>query len=181
MSRRQTILIAGWTLALFVWPASSVAAQRVALAEGDHVRVSWREPGSSSAEGRYVQGSPDSLSFTTREGVRLTVPLASVNRLDVALGFRDRGKEVALGGAAVGVLIGAVVGITTADKQGSPLTDGSYPTLSDPTTSGILGGLAGGLAGAFIGTWIGRSMQTIRWQRVNPTSLNVSVGLRLAR
>ena len=179
MSRGRTMLTAVCALVLAsAWTTSAQAQHR--LVEGDRVRVSWRDRMSNSAEGRYLTASSDSVAFTTREGVRLAVPLRSVQRIDVALGVRTRQREFALGGAGVGGVIGAIVGAASAKKEAT-LTGAEYPTLGDPFTGGVLGGLAGGLAGVFIGGLIGKGMQTDRWQRVDLRAYNVSLGIRMAR
>ena len=123
---------------------------------------------------------PDSLVFITRENVRLAVPVKSVTRMEMALGLRNRQREGVIAGVLAGGLAGAVVGASSATKDAT-LTGSSYPTLGDPTTSGILGALAGGLAGAFVGGFIGHNMRTDRWQEVKVGSLNVSAGLRVGR
>jgi hypothetical protein len=181
MSRRETLLTAGCALALCITLGTRVEAQRIALAEGDRLRITWRTSMSNSAEGRYAPSPPDSLSFVTGEGVRLTVPTAAVTRMELGIGTRNRGREVGLIGAGVGAVVGAVVGAASAKKDVSPVGESSYPTLGDPATGGVIGALGGGLAGVFIGTWIGRGMKTVNWQRVSPNMINVSVGLRVVR
>jgi hypothetical protein len=179
MSHRRLMPSALVGLAFFILGASDAGAQqRITLANGDRIRVDWRDLGTSSADGRYVEGAADSLIFTTREGVRLAVPRRSVTRLQVALGQRNRGREFAIGGVVVGAAVGVALGVASAGEKQETLTGSSYPTLGDPTTSGILGGLAGGLAGAFIGTWLGRTRTTDRWQDVNLSSFNVSMGVK---
>jgi hypothetical protein len=178
MSHRRTMLTVLCVLTLSS-TAATVALAQHQLVDGDRVRVGWRDRMDNSAEGRYVTGPADSLVFTTREGVRLAVPLRAVRRLDVALGVRTRQKEFALGGAAVGGVVGAIIGVTSAKKEAT-LTGAEYPTLGDPVTGGILGGLAGGLAGAFVGGLIGRSKVTDRWQSVDLRGYNVSLGIRMA-
>ncbi|MEO6525574.1 MAG: hypothetical protein ABIP93_03005 [Gemmatimonadaceae bacterium] len=180
MSRCRATLTIGCSLAASIACAPVVAAQRIPLHEGDRVRVDWRSTMSNSAEGRYVAASPDSVTFTTREGVRLAVATRSVSRLQVGLGVRTRQREGAIGGAIVGGVLGAVVGATSADKQVT-ITGSTYPTLGDPFSSGVLGALGGGLVGAFLGRAIGRGMETVAWRNVDPSSLNVSVGLRIVR
>jgi outer membrane lipoprotein SlyB len=179
MPRRRTMLTAVCTLVL-AGASAPVAEAQHRLVEGDRIRVSWRDRMSNSAEGRYQQASSDSIAFTTREGVRLAVPLRSVQKLDVALGVRTRQREFALGGAGVGGVIGAIVGAASAKKEAT-LTGPEYPTLGDPFTGGVVGGLAGGLAGAFVGGLIGRGMQADRWQSVDLRAYNVSLRIRMAR
>jgi hypothetical protein len=167
-------------LLLLVAGARGVAAQGVTLADGDRIRVDWRDRMSNSAEGRYREGTSDSLVFVTRDGVRLAVPRSSVDRVQVALGVRSRAREYAFGGALGGGIVGAVIGASTAKKQ-STLTGDRYDTLSDPTTNGIVGALVGGVAGAFVGSWIGKTKTTDRWQDINPSAYRVSMGLRFVR
>ena len=180
MSFTRPISRALLALMLLVARARGAAAQGVALADGDRIRVDWRDRTSNSAEGRYREGPADSLVFVTREGVRLAVPRSSVNRVQVALGMRSRSREYAFGGALGGGIVGAVIGASTAEKQ-STLAGDKYATLGDPITNGIVGALVGGVAGAFVGSWIGRAKTSDRWQDVDPSSYRVSMGLRILR
>jgi hypothetical protein len=176
MSHHRPTSCALVALVLLIAGARGAGAQGAALADGDRIRVDWRDLMSNSAEGSYRASPGDSIVFITREGVRLAVPRNSVQRLQVALGVRNRGREYAIGGAMAGGIVGAVVGASSARKD-QTLVGESYATLGDPTTNGILGALAGGLVGAFVGTWIGRNKTTDRWQDVNLSSFKVSVRL----
>jgi hypothetical protein len=163
-------------------PAAVLAAAAVAGANaapsglpvaGEKVRVTTLA-GRSREKGVVVQTDAESLTVSLGSGQSpVRIPLASIERLEVARGRRTTARE----GAAYGGLVGAVLGGLAVAGLAEALCD--YGSDCSASAEGYLVG-AGifGAAGAGVGALTGLAIKTDRWERL-PVD-RVRVGIRPA-
>lgn len=112
--------------------------------------------------GTLLSRSADALTLR-RDGRHdsTVVPLGSLRWVEISVGQQPRTFQ----GAAVGVLLGAAVGVTAAIIAGSASHDG--PGL-DPYTgiAAVYLGGAGGLVGGIVGSITGSREREDRWERI---------------
>ena len=172
-------------------PSASAVAQGLPVLPNDRVRVS----AGRTWTGEVQAISADSLVLRRDPvGNRLSLPLSSIQRLDVSDGRRPRGKYAGVG-AAVGGGLGLVLGLLTkssdcgVDGDSDPFGIGGGICDSVGTVSLVLLPMAGMLAGAGVGALAGGGE---RWRRVFPAPavsldlegsgrIDVAVQLRLSR
>jgi len=148
-------------------PEYSAAQSGLAsLSPGTHVRVKAASLGPSARSARVVSAGADTLVVRPDgEGdFTVTLPRTEITQLDVSVGRSTRKARLALAGAAVGGLVGVVVGVAT-------FTD---PCVENPAIcagwfyetqgSAAFGGFVGGaLVGAAAGAIAGHFWTTDRW------------------
>jgi len=148
-------------------PEYSAAQSGLAsLSPGTRVRVKAASLGPSARSARVVSAGADTLVVRPDgEGdFTVTLPRTEITQLDVSVGRSTRKARLALAGAAVGGLVGVVVGVAT-------FTD---PCVENPAIcagwfyetqgSAAFGGFVGGaLVGAAAGAIAGHFWTTDRW------------------
>ena len=138
---------------------------------GERVRVTTLN-GGSREKGVVVQTDAEFLTISLGSGQSpVRIPLASIERLEVARGRRTAAKEGALWGGVVGGVLGglAVFGI------GQALCENA--TSCGASMEGFLVGMGVvGAAGAGVGALAGLAVKKDRWERV-PVD-RVRVGIR---
>jgi hypothetical protein len=87
-----------------------------------------------------------------------SVPLATVNRVEVSQG-RHVSRRWVVVGAVAGGLAGALVGGCLTNKD-----DYGVACAGQDDTKYVIGGLVGGVAGGALGAWLGKSE---RWEDVD--------------
>jgi hypothetical protein len=92
-----------------------------------------------------------------REGGTLRVPFASLERLEVAGGRRNRAGTGAAIGFVPGALFGGTVGLYIACSE---------QVRCSPVGPVLVGGLLGGAATGALGALMGLAIRTDRWQAV---------------
>lgn len=148
-------------------PSASAVAQGLPVLPSDRVRVvagrTWTgEVQAISADSLVLRRDP--------VGNRLSLPLSSIQRLEVSDGRRPRGKYAGVG-AAIGGGVGLVLGLMTksgdcgVDRDSDPFGLGGGICDSVGTVSLILLPVVGMLAGAGAGAIAGGGE---RWRRVFP-------------
>ena len=157
------VAVAGGDAAPLGWPIA-----------GEKVRVTTRA-GRSRESGVVVRTDADSLTVSLGRGQPpVRIPLASVERLEVARGRRTTAREGALvGGLAGGVLGGLVAGGIT-----KTLCEIGSDCRVETAQASLVGAGLFGAAGAAAGALIGLAMKTDRWERL-PVD-RVRVGIRPA-
>lgn len=167
--------IARWTLgALLVLLGSAGAAH--AQQAGDRVRVAV--DGGARITGRLERLGTDTLVMVGHDSVLRTIPLETVQRLDVARGgSRVRGTlRGAAIGMGVGAAVGAVVGLVAYDNG----CDGNEPGFCldfGPGFDAYIGGFIGGAFGTLAGGTAGAVRDPTRWVSV-PGQSRVKLGAR---
>jgi hypothetical protein len=147
---------------------------------GDRVRV-WTElTESGRAAGRRTTGqivafTGDSLVLHTRRGDVRTMPLGSIQRVDMSAGRRSRVNGL-VRGAGFGVLVGGSLGAVVGSAVGREGMGGF--------ALGEGGGPGGAVLGAGLGYLLGATLGTLRpgevWRQV-PMPAQVSVSPRVRR
>jgi hypothetical protein len=163
--------------------AAVVLAAAVAAAEsappgwpvpGEKVRLTTHT-GTGRDKGVVVAADAEALTVSLGTGKPpLRVPLASLERLEVARGRRSAAKE----GAITGGIVGGAFGIFAISVLSAVLCDNSDGC--DASAQAYLGG-AGifGAGGAGLGALVGLAIKKDRWERV-PVD-RVRVGLEPVR
>ena len=163
-------------------PAAVLAAAAVAGANaapsgwpitGEKVRVTTLA-GRSREMGVIVQTDAESLTVSLGSGQSpVRIPLASIERLEVARGRRTTARA----GACYGGLVGAVLGGLAVAGLGEALCENASDCGA--SAEGYLVGVGiFGAAGAGVGALTGLAIKTDRWERL-PVD-RVRVGIRPA-
>ena len=167
---------ARWTLgALLVLIGSAGAAH--AQQAGDRVRVAV--DGGARITGRLERLGTDTLVMVGRDSVLRTIPMETVQRLDVARGSGSRVRGTLRGaaiGMGVGIAVGAVVGVLAYDDG----CDGSEPSFCldfGPGFDAYIGGFIGGAFGTLAGGAAGAVRDPTRWVSI-PGRSRVKLGAR---
>jgi hypothetical protein len=146
--------------ALGILPSVTLAQNRFPPESGTRVRISsprfflHQETGTVNGSDRY--GLEVNLE---EDGEDVHVPYADIGRLEVSRGTQRMTWVGALGGAALGMLVGAV---TTATPATGPDDAFSSPSEPDPFPRMVMGALVGGFAGGLLGSTV--EMET--WEPV---------------
>lgn len=138
-------------LALLV-PENAQAQART----GDRVRVTAPSTLTAAAAGSLLSADTGALRVEVSPGVILTVPAASIERMELSEG-RQLWRNI-LVGAAGGALVGALVGGVTlgTEAEGDDLGQ---------AVGAMAGGVAGGILGAPIGGFVGAVAAREKWRR----------------
>ena len=154
--------------------AAAVAGADVQPSEwpttGDKVRVTART-GVDDKTGVVVQA--DAQSLTVSLGFKkppVRIPLASIQRLEVARGRRTAAKEGAISGGIVGV----VLGVAAVYVASHALCEYDTDCDASPQAYG-LGIAAFAAGGAGLGALVGLAIKTDRWERVPVDRLRVAI------
>ena len=156
---------AAWVPVIAIVAAARAPAQQLPLVPGDRVRVSWDVLLPKTAEGRLEAATADSIVFATDSGERRAVPMRSVERVEVARGFRSRTGEYAVGGGLLGGVVGALLAEAIVKHQNSVRSD-AFNFQGSVRTGRIAGGFLGVVAGVAAGAFLGSRDRSIRWERV---------------
>jgi hypothetical protein len=158
--------------------AGDTAADAPALASGNKVRITAPQFGTEPIVATVAGFVGDTLVLATDErGTHyLAVPVRSITKLELS---RGKAAGLTIAGAAIGLLVGGVVGaaIATAGederpRQGWPVGD---VTIGEEGLADATGVLLGGVAGAFLGAMIGHSLSSERWTTITLRGGNVAV------
>ena len=162
------------TLPAAVLAGAAVAAVNAAPTgfpvTGENVRVTTRE-GGSRQKGVVVLTDADVLTLSLGPGrPPVRIPVASIERLEVARGRRTMAGE----GAVVGGFAGAVLGGVAAVALGRALCENA--SGCGPSAEGVLAGVGlVGAAGAAVGALTGLAIKTDRWERVPVDRVRVNI------
>ena len=158
-----------------VAPAQGQTPEDTTVVRGTRVRITaaaLARPMIGTLEGRGL----DSLVWRPEQDERLvSLPLKSVQRLEISQGRRADTWRGALIGALVGIAAGTVVGLA-AGSDDCPRTGLAAFGAVDCFTRGeaAAGGAAvGAIGGGVIGLLIGSSRKSERWRTVSPARLHV--------
>lgn len=157
---------------LIVIPSRTLDAQQMTTpVVGDRVRIKAdaRTLAGGSTIGTLVSTSEDSVVIDADGGL-LYIPAASVRRLDVSRGRRNRGTGLlrgAGGGLLIGGVAGAVIGAATYEECRSEEFLGCLLSPTSPAESAMWGGFVVGVVGAVIGGVVGLASPGERWQRTS--------------
>jgi len=151
-------------LVLMVLFQSAAMAQISSLNTGDKVRIFAPDVYTSAIKGTiYYINTTDVI---LESGVyRYTIPLNSIERLDVSLGRKKRTGRGALIGLSSGALLGALISLATYEECNSDEFMGCLFHFNKGE-SALLGATAGGFVGLIIGTVSGYSIKTDKWERI---------------
>jgi hypothetical protein len=131
-------------------PADLVVGSRVRVSAADGRRLT----------GRVEQLTADTLVLLPEGQTAVSIPIASLNRVDVSRGARSRGQS-AWRYAKWGAVIGATSGAISLGLQHDQVGDGS-----SVGSAVALGAWSGMLFGGLVGAAIGASRSGERWERV---------------
>ena len=134
--------------------------QEQPLAPGDRVRVSAPKVNSKPFVGIIDALDADTLFLENQ----ITLPLASVTKIEVSRGRKSKAGTGAGIGALVGAGTGAAMGFSDGDDP--PLFSEGEPFLFSAEQKAGLGAIAGGGIGAIIGALIGANQKSDRWEEV---------------
>jgi len=151
-------------LVLMVLFQSAAMAQISSLNTGDKVRIFAPDVYTSAIKGTiYYINTTDVI---LESGVyRYTIPLNSIERLDVSLGRKKRTGRGALIGLSSGALLGALISLATYEECNSDEFMGCLFHFNKGE-SALLGATAGGFVGLIVGTVSGYSIKTDKWERI---------------
>jgi len=164
MRRTLSSMILGLAVAVRAGGAASAAAEEPpdprlsAAVAGDRVRL--RKTGERHLlTGKVLEIDQETLVLARgREGGVLRVPVASLDRLEVARGRRGHaGLGAAIGFVPGALFMGTVVGVLACDDQGGHCSS---------VVPALVGGLLGGAATGAVGALVGLAVRTDRWQPV---------------
>jgi hypothetical protein len=151
---RIASLVAALVLAA---PITLLAQQESLLAPGDRIRVTAPSLGVEQLVCALSAFSPDSVVVEDR-GTLLSLPLASVTKLEVYRGQQSRAGKGAVTGLLVGGGVGALFGLIAAGAEGAETGYVLGGAL-------IFAGLGGGV-GALVGAGVGQRRLVERWEPV---------------
>jgi hypothetical protein len=143
---------------LLAAPFTLLAQQESVLTPGDRIRVTAPSIGIEQLVCTLSAFSPDSVVVEDR-GTLLSLPLASVTKLDVYRGQRSKAGKGAVTGLLVGTGAGTLFGLIAA--AASDVEETEY-ALGGAL---IFAGLGGGV-GALIGAAVGQRRPVDRWEPV---------------
>lgn len=166
---------AAMLITLLAFPSTDVVAQENSLVEiGDVMRITAPGHGLDEQHARFLRLYRDTL--TVQADTQLTLPLASVTRLDVSRGLSSRPTLV---GIVAGAVAGVLVGIAVAPDDDTEINSGGAVETADPQigNSGGTGGsstlsgaavapIAGALIGAFVGGLVGKPFCRHNWRAI---------------
>jgi hypothetical protein len=150
-----------WAVLVLAGSTAAGADEAAGVAAGDKVRLTPADGRRFSAV--VVETEPDALVVRTGPQAAPTrVPLAGLQRVQVARGRRGHVKEGALIGFVPGFLFGAVIGhVLGCDDQGPNCSGATRATLAAGTMVGGITAAAGGL--------VGLAVRTDRWVDAAPS------------
>jgi len=157
------MVILATALHVTLWSAPVLAQSSLEGLMGQRLRIKAPAYSSERMEGTLVRVYEDEIDITsTRLGGGIqSVPVSSIEHLQVEAGIRHYTLQgLAVGGAA-GLLAGALVAVTT--KSDNPAEDSEAGLLIAVTTG----------AGALAGLLIGSRIRSTRWQDVPPGAFRV--------
>jgi hypothetical protein len=129
---------------------------------GEKVRVTTLA-GRSREQGVVVRTDAEFLIVALgREQAPVRIPLASVERIEVARGRRSVAKE----GALVGGVTGAILGGVAVAALSEALCESPSGCGGATAQASLLGAGLFGAGGAGVGALIGLAIKTDRWERV---------------
>ena len=155
-----------WTLiGVIAFPFGNALAQDrpLTLGPGARIRITAPDLGIEKQEVRFGTLRGDTLVVVADS--TLTLPLASVVRLDAYQGQRSNAWAGAGIGLVVGVGAGVAIALMVRDED-------CFCTKGEVAAAG---GAIGAAAGILIGSSIGAVIKTDRWQEVTPDQLRVIV------
>jgi hypothetical protein len=157
-----------------VAPVGRLAAQQAHVAVGQRVRVASAGEG-PFFEGRVVRLAADTVVLSDGR-IEDSIVLGGRRRLWIAAGTRSYGHPGFIVGAALGVVVGALV--YPEPPSPPPCTDYCVFDTRDivPFVGRIKSAGLGLLVGAVVGAWIGSEIRTTLWQPVGPDA-GVRVGI----
>ena len=137
-------------------------AQRQSIATlepGARIRVTASTVPKAEKIGRLDAVRSDTIHFRPDAvPVIRSVPLLSVQRIEVMKGTRTRRSEY----VTAGVLLGGIIGYISSNHHGTGIGTGH----NDPSQNALTGGIAGVAIGGLLGWWIGGKKTVDNWQTV---------------
>jgi hypothetical protein len=163
------------TLSAAVLAAAAVAGANAAPSgwpmTGEKVRVTTRA-GRSPEKGVVVQTDAESLTVSLGSGRSpVQIPIASIERLEVARGRRTTARD----GALVGGFAGAVLGGLAVGGLMHALCENGSDCSGETAQGALVGAGLFGTAGAGAGALIGLAIKTDRWERLPVNRVRVGI------
>jgi len=130
------------------------------LERGAKIRLTAATVPESERVGRLDSISADSIQFRPdSRPVTRSVSLKSVRSLEVSRGTSTRRSEY----AAVGAIVGGVIGYIASNHNGQGLGTGK----TDASQNALVGGIAGVAIGGGLGLWYGGKKKVEAWHPVD--------------
>lgn len=161
---RLTVACAGvlFSTVLVVGPVTGDENQL--LAPGTLCRVTAPTLSASPLVGTLAESSDRELILVAPDIGKRTIPFDTVTKVEWSAGRRNRVGEFALGGALLGLVVGAIGGATSGgDCKGA---EGSCAAMG-----AVTGTVGWGAVGALVGTFV----KSYRWKEVPLPGAHVSV------
>lgn len=149
---------------------------------GDRVRVSAPTLSLDQQVGTIVEMSAN--NWTLQYGKldqTLSLSIGSLTKLEVSRGKKSNVLKGALGGFAVGVPAGAVIGLLGTTKDSPPGSTEAKFCDEGTLTCMALWGVAFGAVGGLVGLGIGAISRTDRWEEVPLERLHVGIASQGSR
>ncbi len=161
--RHATILVA---ILAFVPLVSATAQDSLPVRAGDRVRVTAPDLGIRKQAGRFAALRADTLVVAVADST-MTLPVASMTRLEVSRGQKSRAGQ----GAGIGLLGGGLLGflISRNCTEGTGFIDTRRACIQISTVGGAV-------VGTLLGLAVGAVIMTDRWQEVPLDRVRVSFG-----
>ena len=161
MSRPVSCLVAALVLGPVATAAAQDAPATLARYQGAQARFVWTTEPGAVKRGTLLRGDGTSITFAVPGEGEVTLPTASVGRLDVYAGRKRHTWQGLVAGAAAGVALGFT------NKVDRVRCKDSYTTACSRGEALATYGGAGALAGALVGTFV----RSDRWTAVPLASL----------
>jgi len=168
------LLFSLWLLPAFLaWPNATVVAQETIPTPGDSIRVTssilYYAGGKYLEKNRRYEGNLVELNrelmYWDSDGSSYSAPLDQIAKLELVGGEKSNAGKGAFLGGAVGLGVGAIVGLVF-----SGLCDLDYHDAGRHVgTTAVVGGL-GAVLGAGVGALIGTGSKSVRWEAVPPAA-----------
>jgi len=151
-------------LVLMVLFQSAAMAQISSLNTGDKVRIFAPDVYTSAIKGTIYSTNTTDVTLDSGDYI-YTIPLSSIERLDISLGKKRNTGKGALIGLSSGALLGSLIGLATYEDCNSDEFMGCFLHFSKGE-SALIGAASGGFVGLIIGTVSGYSIKTDKWERI---------------
>jgi hypothetical protein len=167
MKQTVSCLAAAFVLGPVAMAAAQDSTASLSRYQGVQARFEWKSQPGLVKKGTLVRAAGTSITFSVPDEGEVTMPAASLTRLDVYAGTKRRTWQGLVAGAALGIGLGFVAKVDDVECKDS------YTTACSRGEALATYGGAGVLVGALVGTLI----KSDRWTPVALGTLRRSAAL----